>query len=142
MATSKASAAKILPFVSGSIMSINFLIFWALPIMGMGGAYKAICKPVLKPIYDFIDTSPIFRSFATSYIYTKPEHADFFAMSLLLTVNCMFTISTLFYWQLTTGHLPVWLIATYYCSWVGIGGTMMGAAYGMAHKEVHTMFEK
>lgn len=43
----------------------------------------------------------------------------------------------MFYWQLTYGVLPWWLIAGYYCSWVGVGGTSMGSAYSLAHKEGH-----
>ena len=128
--------ARLIPFVSGLIMSINFLVFWAIPIMGMGMLYKNCTKVVLKPIYDAIESSHLIRRFASSYIYTKPEHADFFAMSILVMINCSITIPTMFYCQLKYEYLPWWLIALYYCSWVGIGGSIMGAAYALAHKEV------
>lgn len=118
-------------------MSINFIVFWALPIMGMGILYKNCCKPVLKPIYEWMESNKALRSFAAAYIYTKPEHADFLPMSILTLVNCAISISTVFYFQLTLGYLPWWLIALYYCSWVGIGGSIMGAAYALAHKEGH-----
>lgn len=127
---------RTLPFISGLIMSLNFLVFWAIPIAGMGAIYKNLLKPVLHPLYIMLDESPFLRSFAAKYIYTKPEHADFFAMSLLVVVNCAISIPTLFYWQLFKGYLPMWLIVAYYCSWVGIGGSIMGAAYALAHKEV------
>ncbi len=137
MQESKVDMSKrLFPYVSGTLMSINFIIFWAIPVGGMGSAYKFIFKPVLKPMYDAIDQNKTLRKFAVDNIYTRAEHADFFAMSLLLCINCFFTIGTVFYWQLSTGSLPWWLIAAYYCSWVGIGGSMMGTAYGMAHKEV------
>lgn len=129
-------ASRLIPFTSGLLMSINFLVIWAVPIMGMGSLYKQLLKPALKPLYDAIDTSSFLRWFATNYVYTKPEHADFFAMSLLTIINCCISIPIIFYWQLTTGSLPAWLIFVYYCSWVGIGGTIMGSAYGLAHKEV------
>jgi hypothetical protein len=122
--------------MTGLLMSLNFLLFWALPVGGMGYIYKAFFKQFLKPIYDFFDKNSVVRSFAENYIYTKPEHADYFVISSLLTINCIISLSTLFYWQLFVGDLPWWLIGAYYCSWVGIGGSMMGAAYGLAHVEV------
>ena len=128
-----------LPFLSGTFMSINFLIIWAIPIVGMGQLYKALLKKYLQPIYFQIEQNSLLRSFAAQFLYTKPEHADFFAMSLLVVLNCSVTIPMMFYWQLTYGSLPYWLIFVYYCSWVGLGGSIMGAAYGLAHKEVNTI---
>lgn len=127
---------RTLPFISGTLMSINFLVVWAIPIMGMGQFYKSFLKNTLQPVYNKIEQNSLLRSFAANFIYTKPEHADFFAMSLLVTVNCCVSITTMFYWQLKYGYLPYWLIFAYYCSWVGLGGSIMGAAYGLAHKEV------
>jgi hypothetical protein len=127
---------RTLPFISGTLMSINFLIVWAVPIMGMGQFYKSFLKSTLQPVYQAIEQNSLLRSFAAKFIYTKPEHADFFAMSLLVTMNCAVSVPTMFYWQLKYGHLPYWLIFVYYCSWVGLGGSIMGAAYGLAHKEV------
>ncbi|KAJ1433136.1 hypothetical protein B484DRAFT_447444 [Ochromonadaceae sp. CCMP2298] len=132
-----ALSSRTLPFISGSIMSINFLLFWAVPIMGMGSIYKHLLKPFLQPIYLALEQSKALRSFAAAHIYTKPEHADFFVMSALVLLNCMISISYVFYYQLVYGHLPAWLIAAYYCSWVGLGGSIMGSAYGLAHKEGH-----
>jgi hypothetical protein len=117
-------------------MSINFVLFWAIPIMGMGMLWKYALKGFLLPIYKVIDESSAMRSFAIEYIYTKAEHADFFATVVLLLINSAISLGTIFYWQLTTGSLPAWLIFAYYCSWVGIGGRIMGGAYTMAHKEV------
>ncbi len=88
------------------------------------------------PIYRWLDQNKILRGFAEKYIYQNPQHADFFVTSVLLILNYSFGIGTLFYWQLTYGHLPWWLIAGYYFLWVGIGGRMMGGAYALAHKEV------
>jgi hypothetical protein len=66
-------------------------------------------------------------------------------MSIILIINSFVSISICFYWQLNIGDTPMWLIALYYCSWVGVGGRIMGAAYALAHKEVcdltNTVFE-
>lgn len=117
-------------------MSVNFVVLWALPILGMGAGYKHALKIVVKPLYDWLDNSVVLRYLAENYIYTNTQHSDFFAMSVLLLLNWSVSIGIVFYWQLNYGSLPWWLIALYYCSWVGTGGTMMGAAYGLAHKEV------
>ena len=117
-------------------MSLNFVVFWAVPIMGMGQLYKSVLKKFLQPAYLFLEGNEFLRKFAQNYVYRDPRHADFFTLSSLLVINCSITIPFLFYWQLTYGHLPAWLIFAYYCSWVGAGGSMMGAAYGLAHKEV------
>lgn len=127
---------RILPFLFGLTMSINFMLVWAVPIMGMGGIWKSVVKRFLLPIITAMDQSPSLRNFAKKHIYTKPEHADFFLTSFLVIVNSIVSISTVLYWQLTTGTLPYWLIFAYYCSWVGIGGRTMGGAYALAHKEV------
>jgi hypothetical protein len=127
---------RTLPFISGVVMSLNFLVIWAIPIMGMGQFYKSCLKWFLQPIYLQLEGNQYLRSFAAKYIYSKPQHADFFALSLLTAINCSISIPTIFYWQLRYGHLPYWLIFAYYCSWVGLGGSIMGAAYGLAHKEV------
>lgn len=127
---------RILPFLFGVAMTLNFALFWAVPVAGAGILWKNLFKPILMPLYDLLDKSTLMRSFATSYIYSKPEHADFFAVSLLLLTNSAISLGVVFYWQLTTGALPAWLIFAYLCSWVGIGGRVMGGAYALAHKEV------
>jgi hypothetical protein len=127
---------RIFPFLFGSLMTLNFVAFWAIPVAGMGTIYKELLKKYLQPIYLKIENNPTLRSFAAKYVYNNPKHADFFALSLLAVINCSISIPTVFIWQLAYGSLPAWLIALYYFSWVGIGGSIMGAAYGLAHKEV------
>jgi hypothetical protein len=111
-------------------------LIWALPIVVMGGLWKAGLKPIFSPIITYFDKNSILRNFAKNYIYSRPEHSDFFLTSLLIIINSTISIGTVFYWQLSTGSLPAWLICAYYCSWVGIGGRTMGGAYALAHKEV------
>lgn len=132
---------RFVPFVSGLLMTINFAVFWAVPLVGMGSIYKNLgLKKILQPIYHAMEANSFIRKFASAYIYNNERHADFFPLSILLIINCSISIPTMFYWQLTHGQLPWWLIFAYYCSWVGIGGSMMGAAYGLAHKEVSDIY--
>ena len=125
-------------------MTINFVLFWSIPIFIQGILYKHGLVHVLKPLYNMLDESRLMRSFAEKYIYSNPKHADFFATSLLLIVNYTAAISFVFYWQLKYNSMPYWLIAAYYFAWVGVGGRMMGGAYAMAHKEghCHTLYKR
>jgi len=137
--------SRVIPFLSGLLLTVNFLIFWALPVAGMGAVYKYTwLKPVLQSIYFYLESHPAIRDFAKTYIYTKPEHADFFVMLVLLCLSTSISVSAMFYVQLTTGSLPSWLICAYYLSWVGIGGNIMGTAYALSHKEghYHGMYKK
>eukprot|EP01038_Epipyxis_sp_PR26KG_P006117 gene6117-8432_t len=103
----------------------------------MGGLYKYLLRPYLQPYYDWIDSNIVIRQFAETYIYSKPKYADFFLMTVLTILNTIIGFGTVLYVQLHTGLVPSWLIFLYYCSWVGLGGSMMGSAYGLAHKEGH-----
>jgi hypothetical protein len=122
-------------------MSLNFALIWAVPIAGMGALWgKAHFKTVLEPVYKLLDDSRLLRWIAKKYVYTKPEHSDYFATSILLTMSSFISLGTVFYWQLAKGDLPYWMIFAYYCSWVGIGGRIMGAAYTLAHREGHSLW--
>jgi len=121
----------------GFLLTINFAIFWALPIVIQGQAYKLGLNRVLNPIYDVIDRSSALRRFATRFIYAKPVHADYFARALLLVLSTVLALGLVFYWQIAHGSLPIWLILLYYFAWVGFGGRIMGAAYTFAHREGH-----
>ena len=130
---------RFFPFVFGVVMSLNFIAFWAVPIFAMGNIYKFGLKPILQPIYLAIEQNSSLRQFAADYVYSNRRYVDYFALSFLLLINCSISIPTMFYTQITTGTLPAWMIFSYYCSWVGIGGSMMGAAYALAHKEVRSI---
>lgn len=128
----------------GVLLSINFVLFWSIPIFIQGIVYKHGLVHVLKPLYNMMDKSTWFRGIGEKYVYTNPLHADFFAITVLLLINYSAGIGTVFYWQLSAGYLPWWLIAAYYFCWVGVGGRMMGGAYALAHKEGHnhTLYKK
>lgn len=124
------------PTLIGGLMTINFIIFWALPYLVMGLSWKNGLKPYLFPIYDMVDKSKFMRYIAITYIYTKPEYADYFAITCITILSSLSFLSLMFYWQFTYGYLPLWLVYVYYFSWVGIGARIMGAAYALAHREV------
>jgi len=71
------------------------------------------------------------------YADLDARHADYFVTAVLLIISSSIALGTVFYYQLTLGYLPYWLIIAYYFSWVGLGGRIMGAAYALAHKEGH-----
>lgn len=124
------------PFISGSVMTLNFALFWAIPIIGMGQLWKLGMNKLLVPMFTLLDENKTLRSFSEEYVYTKPRHSDFFVTSLLLVANAVISFVLVLWWQITYGYLPWWIICLYYCSWVGFGGRTMGSAYTMAHKEV------
>lgn len=128
---------KALPFLCGAFLTLNFVVFWALPVVFMGQAYKFVLSPVLQPLYLYLEQHPRIRKFAADYVYADPRYADYFVLSVVLLLNCAISIPSMFYLQLTRGYLPWWAIYAYYCSWVGFGGTTMGSAYALAHKEGH-----
>lgn len=104
--------------------------------MMMGQSWKLGLKSVLFPIFNALDKNESIIRFASTYIYTKPRHADYFVTSLLLVIISFLSFTLVLYWQIIYGQLPWWLIFSYYCNWVGIGGRTMGSAYTLAHKEV------
>lgn len=124
------------PFFFGVCLTINWLLIWAVPVMGMGLVWKHLLKYFLQPVYDALESNKTLRAFASTYIYSRAEHADYFVMSVLTLLNSVVFLSIVFYWQMKFGYLPAWLLFVYYCSWVGVGGRIMGTAYTMAHKEV------
>ena len=104
-------------------LHFGFLV-WAVPIAGMGGLWKLGLKVLLLPIYEVLDKSSLLRGFASTHIYTRSKHSDFAATSVLLLLNAGVGIGAVFYWQIGKGTLPAWVVALYYCSWVGVGGRM------------------
>ena len=123
----------------GLVLTLNFAFIWIIPIAGMGMTWKYLgVRHMLLPIYEFLDSQKFIRKFAGNYIYMKEKHCDYFLPSVFLILSTFASLTTVFYWQLKYKELPWWLIAVYYCSWVGIGGRTMGAAYSLAHREGHS----
>jgi len=131
------NTVRAVPYIGGTIMTINFIICWAIPIFFMGSVWKYGLKYPLKPVYEWFEKNESIRSFAHYYVYKDKRHADYFLTSILLIISSSIALGTVFYYQLTLGYLPYWLIIAYYFSWVGVGGRIMGAAYALGHKEGH-----
>ena len=89
-------SAKTIPFLVGVILSINFILFWAVPIMGMGLLWKHALRSLILPIYNFLDTNKNVRQFAANYIYTRPEHADYFGTSVVAILNTVVGVMMLY----------------------------------------------
>ena len=132
----KLNSTTFVPFIVGLLLTINFVVIWAIPIGGLGMLWKYVLgKPILKA-YDVIDKNELLRQFAKKYIYSRPEHSDYFLTQVLSLINTAIMISVVFYFQINYGYVPAWMVLCYYCMWIGIGGRNMGAAYSFAHKEV------
>ena len=121
----------------GALLTLNFAIFWALPIVIQGRSFKLGLNRVLRPMYDWIDGSPRLRGFAARWIYQRPVHVDYFARALLLLLSTAIAFGVVTWYQITRGSLPLWLIFLYYLAWVGFGGRCLGGAYTFAHREGH-----
>lgn len=122
---------------TGLALMINFILFWAIPIGGMGQAFHLGLKHLLTPPYNWLDRSPTFRRFCERYIYSAPKYADFGATAAWTLLSVVGWLGVMLYTQLTRGSLPLWLCFAYNCAWAGCGGRVMGAAYTFAHKEGH-----
>mmetsp|Transcript_14432 Transcript_14432/g.35301 ORF Transcript_14432/g.35301 Transcript_14432/m.35301 type:complete len:488 (-) Transcript_14432:397-1860(-) len=121
----------------GALFTANFMIFWMLPIGVQGQVWKLGLKHFMPTIFNVIDSNKLLRAFALKYIYSKEVYTDFFFQGLLAFVSTFCSVGLAFYWQLTYGSLPLWLIMGHYFAWVGFGGRTQGTAYTYAHKEGH-----
>ena len=123
--------------VLGTLLTLNFAILWAAPVVIQGQAFRHGLDRVLRPIYGLVDGSSSLRRFAAKHVYRKQVHVDYLAAAVLTTVSTVLLLGAVFSWQIVTGSLPWWLIAIYYFSWVGPGGRTMATAYTIAHREGH-----
>lgn len=121
----------------GVLLTINFLVFWALPIGLQGQTWKLALRYVFGPVYRFIDNSGPVRWLAKNFIYSEPQFSDFFFQSILVVCSVAASLGFVLYYQIQFGFLPLWLIYAYNFAWVGFGGRVMGGAYTLAHKEGH-----
>lgn len=121
----------------GTLVTLNFALFWAVPVMVQGQLFRHGLGRPLRRVYRLLDGSPAIRRFATKHVYRRPVHVDYFVSAILVTVSTAAGLGAVFGWQIATGSLPWWLVAAYYFVWVGPGGRGMAAAYTFAHREGH-----
>lgn len=136
-ASTSVRRSRTLRWIIGVLCSLNFAVFWAVPIVVQGQAFHLGLKYVLRPVYNLLDQSPALRGFATRYIYSKPQYSDFFATALLTLLSSTAAFAAVLRSQLLYGSIPWQLHVAYNFVWVGFGGRVMGAAYTFAHKEGH-----
>lgn len=96
-------------YLTGVLLTVNFMLFWATPIALQGVIWKNVFKPFLQPVYDAMDSSKSLRQFATDYIYAQPRYADYFATTLLLLATSFVSIGGVLYIQV--GGFPIGLEA-------------------------------
>ena len=82
----------------GVLLSINFALFWALPIAIQGQSYKLGLRRVLDPIYDWLDSPPV-RRFAARWVYQRPVHADYFVRAVLLLMSTAIAVGVVTWWR-------------------------------------------
>lgn len=121
----------------GMALTLNFALFWALPITLQGHIFHRGLHRLMRPVFRLLDRSAALRRIAVRHVYRRPVHADYFATALLLSAGTATSLAAVFAWQISSGGLPWWLLAAYYFAWVGFGGRGMGAAYTLAHREGH-----
>ena len=123
--------------VLGVLLTLNYAVIWAAPVVIQGQAFRHGLNRVLSPIYRLVDGSSTLRRFAARYVYRRPAHVDYFAASVLATASTVPLLVVVFAWQVAYGSLPWWLVAIHYFLWVGPGGRSMATAYTLAHREGH-----
>ena len=121
----------------GYLLTLNFAILWAAPIIIQGQTYRHGLKRIFRLLYQHIEEIPGWRSFAVNRVYRMKADAAYFTAAVLCSLSTLVMVSIMFTQQVVHGSLPWWLIVIYYFHWVGPGGRMMGVAYTFAHREGH-----
>lgn len=123
--------------VFGTLVTLNFLVLWAGPVVIQGQLYRHGLHRVLRPVHRFLDRSPTLRSFAAKHIYRRAVHVDYFATTILFALGFLVPLGCIFALQIANKSLPWYVVIAYYFVWVGPGGRCMAAAYTFAHREGH-----
>lgn len=123
--------------VLGTLLTLNFALLWAAPVLIQGQSFRRGLGRVLRPLYRLADESPAWRRFAARRVYRREAGAAYFAAAVFSAAGTIVAVSVMLAWQIAFGSLPWWLIAIYFFHWVGPGGRGMGVAYTLAHREGH-----
>ena len=67
-----------------------------------GQVWKCGMNKYFRKIFALVDENKMLRKFAARYIYSKEVYTDFFAVSFLLALQAIVSISILFYWQVSS----------------------------------------
>ncbi len=133
-----AGLEKRVNYAFGFLLFTNWFVFWMIPIVVQGAAFKlGLQSTILKPLYDILDKSTWARTFASRYVYKKSKYTDFFATQVFFILSTCSSLALIMYYHQTQSSLPFYVIMMYNFAWIGPGGRSMGAAYSIAHKEGH-----
>ena len=82
-----------LDFCVGSLLIVNFLVVWALPIAIQGLIWKHTpVSTIARHLHDLLGAWT--RPFAERLIYTQARHADYFATSVLVAGSTILGLGT------------------------------------------------
>ena len=131
------SSLRVLDFAWGSLLIVNFLVVWSIPITIQGLIWKHTpVSKIAKYVHDSLGAST--RKWAATFLYSRTRYSDYCATSLLICVSSIISIGAMLYFQLSNpGHLPPLAVVLYAFIWVGPGGRTMGGVYALAHREGH-----
>ncbi len=121
----------------GTLITLNFILLWAVPFMVQGQLYRQGLHRVFRPVRRRLNSSDILRSVATRFVYRRAVHVDYFPATILFFVGFLLPLVGVFALQIATHSLPWYVIGAYYFVWVGPGGRTLAAAYTFAHREGH-----
>ena len=121
----------------GMLLTLNFAVCWAAPVFIQGRLFHMGLHRLVRPVFFLLDRCAALRRFAVKYVYRQAVYADYFATAIFLTVGVALSLGAVFFWQISFGALPWWLVAAYYFAWVGFGARGMGRAWTFAHREGH-----
>ena len=81
----------------GLLLTLNFLLFWFVPILVQGQAFRLFLQRLLKPVHDAVDRSPAIRRFAGKYVYREPFRVDYFATALFFLLGAALALALVFW---------------------------------------------
>jgi hypothetical protein len=80
----------LLKVTTGVLLTINFVIFWMLPIGLQGQFWKLVLHYPLRPIYLWLDNHPAIREFAVKHVYRREvSPSSFFSPSVFFCDRCI-----------------------------------------------------
>ena len=100
------SSLRVLDFTWGSLLIVNFLVVWSIPITIQGLIWKHTpVSKIAKYVHDSLGAST--RKWAATFLYSRTRYSDYCATSLLIFVSSIISIGAMLYFQLNNpGHLP------------------------------------
>lgn len=83
-------------FGTGVLLTVNFVMFWAVPIFGQGQIWKLFLSKLGTPIYNYLERHPKIREIGQRF-YRKPQHAGFWMLAATVFFDHAFPLQICFY---------------------------------------------